>query len=148
MIADIVAIQNLYGVPADINAGDTVYGYESNVGGYLGQLFAALSGEERNPDLYDGGPVTLTIYDTGGYDRLDLRWDTADQRVDLRPEGISDVLGQTGNLSIARGTLIERFMSPDAVTMWSSVTTRPISFEGTLWQRHTRGRQRRRLAGW
>ena len=111
MIADIVAIQNLYGVPADINAGDTVYGYESNVGGYLGQLFAALSGEERNPDLYDGGPVTLTIYDTGGYDQLDLRWDTADQRVDLRPEGISDVLGQTGNLSIARGTLIELFVA-------------------------------------
>ena len=50
MIADIVAIQNLYGVPADISAGDTVYGYESNVGGYLGQLFAALSGEERNPN--------------------------------------------------------------------------------------------------
>ena len=109
MIADIVAIQNLYGVPTDINAGDTVYGYESNVGGYLGQLFAALSGEERNTDLYDGGPVTLTIYDTGGYDRLDLRWDTADQRVDLRPEGISDVLGLTGNLSIGPGTIIERF---------------------------------------
>ena len=109
MIADIVAIQNLYGVPADISAGDTVYGYESNVGGYLGQLFAALSGEERNPNLYDGGPITLTIYDTGGYDRLDLGWDTADQRVDLRPEGISDVLGLTGNLSIGPGTIIERF---------------------------------------
>ena len=35
MIADVVAIQNLYGAPIDINAGDTVYGYESNVGGYL-----------------------------------------------------------------------------------------------------------------
>ena len=109
MIADIVAIWNLYGVPAAINAGDTVYGYESNVGGYLGQLFAALSGEQPNADLYAGEPVTLTIYDTGGDDLLDLRFDTFDQRVDLRPEGISDVLGRTGNLSIARGTLIEKF---------------------------------------
>ena len=109
MIADIVAIHNLYGEPADINAGDTVYGLESNVGGYLGQLFAALSSEERDPDLYDGGPVTLTIYDTGGNDLLDLRLDTFDQRVDLRPEGISDVLGLTGNLIIARDTVIERF---------------------------------------
>ena len=109
MIADIIAIQNLYGVPTGIHAGDTVYGYGSNVGGYLGQLFAALSGEERNPDLYAGGPVALTIHDTGGDDLLDLRFDTFDQRVDLRPEGISDVLGRTGNLSIARGTLIEKF---------------------------------------
>ena len=34
MIADIIAIQNLYGVPVSINAGDTLYGYGSNVGGY------------------------------------------------------------------------------------------------------------------
>ena len=109
MIADIVAIQNLYGVPADINAGDTVYGAESNVGGYLGELFAALSGEQLNPGVYAGGAVTLTIYDTGGHDSIDLRFDRFDQRVDLRPEGISDVLGQTGNLVIARGTVIEDF---------------------------------------
>ena len=36
MIADVIAIQNLYGVPTDINAGDTVYGYQSNLDGYLG----------------------------------------------------------------------------------------------------------------
>lgn len=39
MIADIVAIQNLYGTPEDINAGDTVYGYKSNVEGYMSQFF-------------------------------------------------------------------------------------------------------------
>ena len=109
MIADIVAIQDLYGVPA-INTGDTYYGessqefiygnglYHSNVGGHLGRVFAVAR---------DGEPVTLTIYDTGGHDLLDLQNDEADQRVDLRPEGISDVLGLTGNLSIARGTVIE-----------------------------------------
>ena len=119
MIVDIIAIQNLYGVPASINASDTVYGYGSNVGGYLGRLFGAMSGEEPDPDFYGGGPVTLTVYDTDGEDTLDLRWDADNQRVDLRPEGISDVLGLTGNLIIARDTVIENFVagsSNDEVT--------------------------------
>lgn len=40
MIADIIAIQNLYGMPTDSNAGNTVYGYKSNADGYLGALLA------------------------------------------------------------------------------------------------------------
>ena len=107
MIADIIAIQNLYGVPTDINAGDTVYGYQSNLDGYLGRLFAQWTGEDYDPEIYYGLPVTLTLYDTGGRDTLDLRTDTDDQRVDLRPEGISDVYGLVGNLLIARDTWIE-----------------------------------------
>ena len=119
MIVDILAIQDLYGVPDDINAGDTIHGYGSNVGGYLGRLLAALSGEKPDAAIYAGGPVALTLHDTGGDDTLDLRWDAGDQRVDLRPEGISDVLGLTGNLVIARDTLIENFVAGsgnDAVT--------------------------------
>ena len=54
-----------------------------------------------------GGPAALTLYDTGGSDTLDLRTDRDDQRIDLRPEGISDVYGLTGNLVIARDVLIE-----------------------------------------
>ena len=111
MIADIIAIQNLYGVPTDINAGDTVYGYQSNLDGYLGQLFALGTGEGNDPKVYRGEDVTLTLYDTGGRDTLDLRVDTNDQWVDLRPEGISDVYGLVGNLSIARDTLIEDFIA-------------------------------------
>ena len=110
MIADIIAIQNLYGVPTDINAGDTVYGYQSNLDGYLGQLFT-LWAEGYDPKIHSGTSVTLTLYDTGGRDTLDLRTDTDDQRVDLRPEGISDVYGLVGNLSIARDTLIENFIA-------------------------------------
>ena len=68
MIADIIAIQNLYGVPTDINVGDTVYGYGSNVGGYLGRLFAAMSGGDSDQDIYAGGPVALTLYDNAGND--------------------------------------------------------------------------------
>ena len=107
MIADIIAIQNLYGVPTDINAGDTVYGYQSNLDGYLGLLFALWTGEGNDPEVYRGEAVTLTLYDTGGSDTLNLYADTADQRVDLRPEGISDVYGLVGNLLIARDTWIE-----------------------------------------
>ena len=56
-------------------------------------------------------PTTLTIYDNGGNDTLDLRTDTENQRVYLRPEGISDVYGLTGNLLIARDTWIENYVA-------------------------------------
>ena len=56
-------------------------------------------------DLDD--PVALTLYDTGGNDTLDLRTDRDDQRIDLRPEGISDVYGLIGNLVIAQDVMIE-----------------------------------------
>lgn len=44
-IADIIAIHNLYGTPDGNNAGDTVYGFQSNIEGYLGQFFTVLAGE-------------------------------------------------------------------------------------------------------
>ena len=108
MVADIIAIQSLYGVPVDINPGDTVYGYGSNVEGFPGELFEHWSGEG---DSSFENPVTLTLYDSGGIDTLDLRTDTTDQRVDLRPEGFSNVYGLTGNLVIARDTLIENYIA-------------------------------------
>ena len=46
--ADIIAIHNLYGKPDDNNAGDTVYGFQSNMEGYLGEFFTVLAGE-ANP---------------------------------------------------------------------------------------------------
>ena len=108
MVADIIAVRNLYGVPADVNAGDTVYGYGSNLEGYLGELFGLWSDEG---DVSFENPVTLTLYDSGGIDTLDLRTDTTDQKVDLRPEGFSDVFGLAGNLIIAQDTLIENFIA-------------------------------------
>lgn len=51
MIADIIAIQNLYGTPADVNAGDTIYGYQSNLDGYLGEFFNLWT-SEKNPFVY------------------------------------------------------------------------------------------------
>ena len=111
MIADVIAVHDLYGAPAGSNAGDTVYGANSNAGGVLGRLFPLLTGEQRDTGVYRGNPVALTLYDAGGVDTLDLRTDAADQRVDLRPEGISDVFGLTGNWIIARGTVIENVVA-------------------------------------
>ena len=121
MVADIIAIQSLYGVPVDVNPGDTVYGYGSNVEGYLGELFEHWSG--GGGSSFDN-PVTLTLYDSGGIDTLDLRTDSANQRVDLRPEGFSNVYGLTGNLIIARDTLIENYVagSGDDVVTGNAVT--------------------------
>lgn len=56
MLTDIIAIQNLYGIPADINVGDTVYGYQSNLDGYLGEFFKLWTGEVNpftNIDMTD-----------------------------------------------------------------------------------------------
>ena len=111
MIVDIIAVQTLYGVPTNIRSGDTVYGSNSNVGGYLGDLFALLTGERQDPDVYNGSPITLTIYDTGGTDTIDFRTDTQDQCIDLHEEGISDVFGGRGNLIIARDTVIENYVA-------------------------------------
>ena len=108
MVADIIAIHDLYGAPADINLGDTVYGYRTNVDGYLGEVFRRWAGED---DTSFEEPIALTLYDNGGNDTLDLRTDTADQRIDLEPEGISDVYGLTGNLIIARDVLIENVIA-------------------------------------
>lgn len=99
MIADILAIQNMYGVATTLRTGDTVYGDGSTAGGYYNNL-ASLS-----------VPVTFTIIDNGGVDTLNFRSETADQRIDLRSEAISDVRGLTGNLVIARGTVIENAFS-------------------------------------
>ena len=109
-IADIIAIQLLYGKPAVANAGDTTYGVGANTGTYMDDYFARWTGTaDGNRD--SGG--TFTLYDTDGYDTLDISTDPTDQRIDLSPEGISDVYttGSLGTLIIARDTIIERYVA-------------------------------------
>ena len=134
MPADIAAIHELYGVPENINPGDTVYGYQSNVGNYLDLAFSEFTTNEGaglddplppeialppppssqslnagESDAFVGRPVTFTIVDSSGEDTLDFRTDTANQSVNLRPDTISDVYGLTGNLIIERNTVIENY---------------------------------------
>jgi len=58
MIVDIIAIQKLYGAPDSINTGDTTYGYQSNLDGYLGEFFRLWSGE-ANPFFGITAPSNL-----------------------------------------------------------------------------------------
>ncbi|MFQ5437476.1 MAG: M10 family metallopeptidase C-terminal domain-containing protein [Paracoccaceae bacterium] len=114
MIADILAMQTLYGTATSLNTGNTTYGENSNAGGVY-DLITGLS-----------GPVTFTIIDNGGIDTINFRLDTANQNVDLNPESISSVQGLTGNMSIARDTIIENFIAGsgnDTVTGNSAANT-------------------------
>ena len=118
MIADILAVHDLYGRPAAVHAGDTVYGWQGNVGGYLGHLLTELTGGTPDVDVYryrdlryNDNPVALTLYDTGGTDTLDLRTDRHDQRIDLRPEGVSTVFGRNGKIFIGPETVIENVVA-------------------------------------
>ena len=77
-------------------------------------LYIKNTGTQESPEFSPQSlavPTTFTIYDNGGNDTLDLRTDTQDQRVYLRPEGISDVYGLNGNVIIARDTWIENFIA-------------------------------------
>lgn len=95
-IGDIIAVQDLYGAAGNIRIENTIYGYNSNAGGYYDQL-ATLSN------------TAFTIIDDGGIDTLDTTGFVGDQYVDLKAESYSSILGETGNLGIARGTVIENF---------------------------------------
>ena len=85
------------------------------IGNQVGEIhYFKNTGTDASPEFSPQSltsPTALTIYDNGGNDTLDLRTDTNDQRVYLRPEGISDVYGLTGNLIIARDTVIENFIA-------------------------------------
>ena len=69
MIADIIAIQSLYGVAAATRGGDTVYGYQSNAGGHLDGFFALWTGA-RNPlvgvHVGEGAQPALADLDNDG----------------------------------------------------------------------------------
>jgi len=99
MIADIIAVHNLYGSTTNQRMGNTTYGENSTAGGYYDQL-ATLT-----------GPITFTVMDDGGIDTIDFGSATARQVVDLHTGAISSIGGLKGNMVIARGTIIENFIS-------------------------------------
>ncbi len=109
MIADVLAVQDLYGVPDGINAGNTRYGKNSNIGDYMDIMFASLVEGTSHPLMSGDQPLSFTIVDSGGKDIIDLRTDTTAQRVDLRVESLSDIYGVAGAMVIARNTVIESY---------------------------------------
>ena len=112
MMADIVAIQNLYGAAGGSSetAGNTTWGANSTLGNYLGQLVEdVLNGTSGS--TFAGNPVAMTIYDRGGIDTLDLTPSTDNDTVRLAGGSLSDIAGGTGNVGIARGTVIENLLA-------------------------------------
>jgi serralysin len=102
MMADIIAMQNLYGVAGNLRTDDTTYG----IGGNGFDLFGS-----DVEDLVDSGtagaPMSLTILDDGGEDTFDFSDDILDQEINLVAGGISSVYGITGNVIIFFSTTIE-----------------------------------------
>ena len=93
-VADILAVQNLYGANTTFNSGDSVYGRNATAG-----------------SLYDFANFAtvpaFSIYDTGGADTLDASGYGANQTVNLNAEAFSSIGGLTNNIAIARGVVIE-----------------------------------------
>lgn len=100
MIADILAIQKLYGI-SGLRMGDTTYGETTNLAGNYGMIAGLL----RNPSTRND--VTFTIVDHGGRDLLDLHSDGTGQQISLMQGTTSSAYGLRGNISIAYGTIIE-----------------------------------------
>ncbi|MFW8593899.1 M10 family metallopeptidase [Cribrihabitans neustonicus] len=106
MMADVIAIQNLYGAPDtdSATAGNTVWGPGTRLPGVLGDLF-------NDQNHYRGYDVAFTIYDRSGTDTLDVSGFSAGSRIDLRGGHFSDIDGLTGNVGIARGTVVENTLT-------------------------------------
>lgn len=112
-IADILAIQEIYGAPNHLRTEDTTWGVNTNLGEqnseYLEEFFTTLTGDGEKARSYQKS--AFTILDNGGTDTIDFSNDTRDQRVNLNPEWTSDVYGYKGNMVIARDTIIENYVA-------------------------------------
>ena len=94
MLADVLAMSQLYGLSTTTRTGNTVYGFKLH----------------RRPDVFNAAlypNIAYTIIDSGGTDTLDYSGFLVGQLIDLNPETFFNVGGLTGNVSIARGTVIE-----------------------------------------
>lgn len=101
MVNDVMAIQSIYGQGAT-RLGDTIYGFNSNIGG-LGGIGGQIYDFSLNLN-----PI-LCIYDSAGIDTLNLSGWSTNSRVDLNdgPDHFSSCNNMTNNIQIARGVLIE-----------------------------------------
>ncbi len=97
MVNDVLAIQTIYGLSSVTRTGNTVYGFNANAGGPTGNLYDFIV----NPQ-----PV-LTLFDSGGFDTLDLSGWISPSRVDLRAGAYSSANEMTNNIAIAYNTVIE-----------------------------------------
>ena len=102
-MADIWALQFIYGPATTTRTGDTTYGFNSTAGPVFDFSSYNTAGTL---------PVALTIYDSGGTDTLDCSGFSQDQTIILWAGTYSDIGGLHGNVGIwgvggATDTIIE-----------------------------------------
>ena len=100
MIADLVAIQQAYGTVTTTRTGDNTYGIDNDTGR---TVFGVSADTVNNA----GNLLAFTIIDNGGVDTLNYSTFADDQIFNLNAETFSNIGGSIGNVSIARGTVIE-----------------------------------------
>ncbi|MCB1510143.1 MAG: M10 family metallopeptidase C-terminal domain-containing protein [Hyphomicrobiaceae bacterium] len=93
MLYDIFALQQLYGANMSTRTGDSVYGFNSNVGG----LYA----------FSTSSAPAIAIWDAGGNDTIDASGYSSNQLIDLNDGAFSNIGGLTSNLAIAQNAIIE-----------------------------------------
>lgn len=94
MVGDVLATTTIYGAGNTTRTGDTTYGFNNNSG----------------RAVYDAATyasVTYTVVDHGGIDTLDYSGFSQNQLINLNEEAFSNIGARIGNVSIARGTVIE-----------------------------------------
>lgn len=95
MMHDIEAIQRLYEPNYETRKGDTTYGFNSNS---ERDYYSLKSSDDM---------VAFCIWDGGGNDTLDFSGYKQNQRINLNAQALSDVGGRRGNVSIAKGVVME-----------------------------------------
>jgi serralysin len=104
MMADVVAMQDLYGAAGVGSAtwGNTTWGNGSDLGNYMDDIFEGSS----NGDV-GNNTVTYTIYDAGGTDIVRLNNYSSNIDFDMNDESSSSIGNKTNIIHIARDTVIE-----------------------------------------
>ncbi|NVO17946.1 MAG: M10 family metallopeptidase C-terminal domain-containing protein [Rhodoplanes sp.] len=93
MLLDIYELQQIYGANMSTRTGDTIYGF----GGTAGSIY----------DFSVNTAPQLCIWDAGGTDTLNCSGYGQNQLINLNAGTVSNIGGETGNISIALGAVIE-----------------------------------------
>lgn len=95
MMGDIAGTQELYGANNNTRRGNTTYGFNANAE----RDYYSLASSR---DL-----AAFCVWDNGGNDTLDFSGYAQDQKINLNAESLSDVGDRKGNVSIAKGVVVE-----------------------------------------